>query len=36
DRVSATPTLIRIWPQPIRRIVGEMNDLDVIFKLINN
>lgn len=36
DRVSATPTLIRIWPQPIRRIVGEMNDLDFIFKLINN
>ncbi|WP_170190861.1 circadian clock KaiB family protein [Geitlerinema sp. P-1104] len=36
DRVSATPTLIRIWPQPIRRIVGEMDDLDFILKLINN
>ncbi len=35
DRVSATPTLIRVWPQPIRRIVGEMNDLDLIFKLVH-
>ena len=35
DRVSATPTLIRVWPQPVRRIVGEMNDLDRIFQLVN-
>lgn len=35
DRVSATPTLIRVWPQPLRRIVGEMNNLDRIFQLVN-
>ncbi|MGK7955742.1 MAG: circadian clock KaiB family protein [Crocosphaera sp.] len=32
--VSATPTLVRVWPQPIRRIVGELNDLSRVLQLI--
>lgn len=36
DRVSATPTLIRVWPQPVRRIVGELDDLDRILGLLGN
>ncbi|MDB9496323.1 circadian clock KaiB family protein [Spirulina major CS-329] len=26
DHISATPTLIRVWPLPVRRIVGEFTD----------
>ena len=26
-QVSATPTLVRVWPQPVRRIVGELEDI---------
>ncbi|NJR21377.1 MAG: circadian clock protein KaiB [Richelia sp. CSU_2_1] len=36
DRVSATPTLIKIWPKPVRRIVGEFNDLDKIVWLLSS
>ncbi len=32
--VSATPTLVRVWPQPTRRIVGELNNLSRILQLI--
>ncbi len=34
-QVSATPTLIRVWPKPIRRIVGELNDLSRVLQLIS-
>ncbi len=34
--VSATPTLVRVWPKPIRRIVGELNDLSRIVQLITS
>jgi circadian clock protein KaiB len=26
DQIAATPTLLRIWPKPIRRIVGELRE----------
>ncbi len=32
--ISATPTLVRVWPKPIRRIVGELNDLSRVLQLI--
>ncbi len=32
--VSATPTLVRVWPEPMRRIVGELNDLSRVLQLI--
>lgn len=35
-QVSATPTLIRILPKPRKRIVGELNDLERIIKIISS
>ncbi|WP_107668623.1 circadian clock KaiB family protein [Cyanothece sp. BG0011] len=32
--VSATPTLVRVWPRPTRRIVGELDDLSRVLRLI--
>ena len=32
--VSATPTLLRVWPQPVRRIVGELSDVSRVLQLI--
>ncbi|ACB49786.1 circadian clock protein [Crocosphaera subtropica ATCC 51142] len=32
--VSATPTLVRVWPKPTRRIVGELTDLSRVLQLI--
>jgi circadian clock protein KaiB len=32
--ISATPTLIRISPQPIKRIVGELDDVERVLKLL--
>lgn len=26
NQITATPTLIRLWPEPVRRIVGEIDD----------
>jgi circadian clock protein KaiB len=26
DQITATPTLIKLWPKPVRRIVGEIDD----------
>ncbi|NEQ36663.1 MAG: circadian clock protein KaiB [Okeania sp. SIO3I5] len=34
DLVTATPTLIRVWPLPIRRVVGEFDDVEKILKLL--
>ncbi|MDJ0511253.1 MAG: circadian clock KaiB family protein [Crocosphaera sp.] len=33
-QVSATPTLVRVCPQPMRRIIGELNDLSRVLQLI--
>ncbi|MCP2732598.1 circadian clock KaiB family protein [Limnofasciculus baicalensis] len=34
NQISATPTLLRVWPQPVRRIVGELNDVENILRVI--
>ncbi|MBD2180133.1 circadian clock protein KaiB [Planktothrix sp. FACHB-1355] len=34
DQISATPTLVKVWPRPIRRIVGEIEDIDRIMWLL--
>ncbi|MGL5059871.1 MAG: circadian clock KaiB family protein [Microcoleus sp.] len=36
DQISATPTLIKIWPKPVRRIVGEFNDVAKIVRLLSS
>ncbi|ACK66779.1 KaiB domain protein [Rippkaea orientalis PCC 8801] len=33
-QVSATPSLVRVWPKPVRRIVGELEDLPRVLQLI--
>lgn len=35
-QVSATPTLVRIYPQPVRRIVGELEDVQRVLQVIAN
>ncbi|NEP56281.1 MAG: hypothetical protein F6K31_04560 [Symploca sp. SIO2G7] len=34
NQISATPTLLRVWPQPARRIVGDFNNFDKILKIL--
>ena len=36
DQISATPTLVKVWPKPVRRIVGELNNVDIILRLLGN
>ena len=34
NQISATPTLVKVWPQPGRRIVGELQDVETILRLL--
>ena len=34
DQVSATPTLVKVCPQPIRRIVGEIDNVDKLLQML--
>ena len=34
DQVSATPTLVKVWPQPIRRIVGDIDNVDKLLQML--
>ncbi len=34
NQISATPTLLRVWPEPIRRIVGDLNDLERVLRVL--
>lgn len=34
DQVFATPTLMRVWPQPVRRIVGNLENTDQLLGLL--
>ncbi len=34
-QVSATPTLLRVWPKPVRRIIGELEDSSKILQIIS-
>jgi circadian clock protein KaiB len=36
DRVATTPTLIRVYPQPIRKIVGELEDLPRVLQVLTS
>ena len=35
-QVSATPTLVRIWPKPVKRIVGDLANIEQIIKIISS
>lgn len=34
NQVAATPTLVRVWPQPIKRIVGNLEDIDKVLQVL--
>ncbi|BDI19748.1 hypothetical protein ANSO36C_55500 [Nostoc cf. commune SO-36] len=34
NQVSATPTLVKVWPHPIRRIVGELDHVEKILQML--
>ena len=36
NHVSATPTLVRIWPHPVRRIVGELEDIPRVLQILTS
>lgn len=36
DQISATPTLVRVWPQPTRRLVGELDNPRAILSLLSD
>ncbi len=35
NHVAATPTLVRVYPEPVRKIVGEFEDMDKILQIIS-
>ncbi|MGI8501446.1 MAG: circadian clock KaiB family protein [Hassallia sp.] len=34
DQVSATPTLVKVWPQPIRRMAGDLDNVEKILQML--
>jgi circadian clock protein KaiB len=34
DQVSATPTLVKVWPHPIRRMVGNLDNFDKVLQML--
>lgn len=36
DRIFATPALVRVFPEPVKKIVGELHDLKRVLKIISS
>jgi circadian clock protein KaiB len=34
NQISATPTLLRVWPQPVRRLVGDLTDIERVLRIL--
>ena len=34
SQISATPTLVKVWPKPVRRIVGDLDDASLILRAL--
>ena len=34
NQISATPTLLRVWPLPVRRIVGDLNNFEKVLRIL--
>ena len=34
NQVAATPTLVRVWPQPMRRIVGSLENVESVLRIL--
>jgi circadian clock protein KaiB len=36
DQITATPTLVKVWPHPVRRIVGDLNDTHKVLRILSS
>lgn len=36
DQVSATPTLVRVWPRPTRKIAGDLDDVNRVLRILGS
>lgn len=36
DQITATPTLVKLWPPPVRKIVGDLGTPEQILNLLNS
>ncbi len=34
DQITATPTLVKVYPPPVRRLVGDFNSLDSVVRML--
>lgn len=34
DQIAATPTLVRVWPEPIRRVTGRLEDANRVMQML--
>lgn len=34
DQISATPTLVKVWPRPVRRIVGDLDNVGQLLRIL--
>lgn len=35
DQITATPTLVKVWPKPVRRLVGNQLETDTVMQLLD-
>jgi circadian clock protein KaiB len=35
NHISATPTLLRVWPQPVRRLVGDLTNVETVLRVLS-
>jgi circadian clock protein KaiB len=36
DQIAATPTLVKVWPRPVRRIVGDLDNVNKILQILTS
>jgi circadian clock protein KaiB len=36
NQVSATPTLVKVWPRPVRRIAGDLDNVEKILRVLGS
>jgi circadian clock protein KaiB len=35
NQITATPTLLKVWPPPVRRIVGDLSDVHKVLRILS-
>ena len=35
NQITATPTLVKVWPHPVRRIVGDLSDVQKVLHILS-